>query len=148
MAKSTKKQNNKRGRPSKFNQKVADEILVLTATTRKGTHEICKRLKISPSTLFDWLSSGKYPEFSDSYARAKEVQAELLAQEILTIAYNDKDDEKPFVGINHVHRDKLKIDSLKWLLAKLQPKKYGDRVELAGDKENPVEFRVTGMVIK
>ena len=36
---------------------------------------------------------------------------------------------------------RLRVDSRKWIAAKLKPKKYGDRTTLAGDKENPVEVR-------
>jgi hypothetical protein len=37
-----------------------------------------------------------------------------------------------------VNRCRIRVDLRKWLAGKLRPKKYGDRVELAGDKDNPV----------
>ena len=37
-----------------------------------------------------------------------------------------------------VQRDRLRVDSRKWIASKLKPKKYGEKLELAGDKENPL----------
>ena len=36
------------------------------------------------------------------------------------------------------HR-KLQIDTRKWMLSKMLPKIYGDKLELTGDKENPLQ---------
>lgn len=40
---------------------------------------------------------------------------------------------------------RVRIDTRKWLLSKLAPKKYGDRIEIAGDKENPLEVNIGGV---
>lgn len=79
------------------------------------------------------------------YARAKEKQAEVLAEEILEIA-----DDKQFDTIikkrkngseyeaeNHewINRCRLRVDTRKWLLAKLAPRRYGDRI--AQEISNP-----------
>lgn len=37
-----------------------------------------------------------------------------------------------------VQRNRLRVDSRKWLLSKLAPKKYGDRLTVSGDDDNPV----------
>lgn len=70
--------------------------------------------------------------FVDQYARAREVQADCLADEILEISDNSgndimfDDDGKEIVNYNHIQRDRLRVDSRKWLAGKLRPKKYGD----------------------
>jgi hypothetical protein len=38
----------------------------------------------------------------------------------------------------HVQRSRLRIESRKWLAAKLKPKKYGEKTTIAGDAENPL----------
>jgi hypothetical protein len=85
--------------------------------------------------------SGRNEEFRKQYAHARDAQADTLADEILDIAddaTNDwmerKDGEGESIGwqINgdHVRRSQLRIDSRKWLAAKLAPKKYGDKQEI------------------
>jgi hypothetical protein len=89
------------------------------------------------------------------YARAREVQADTLVDEILEIAddgTNDwmaregKDGEAGWaLNGEHVQRSKLRVDSRKWFASKVAPKKYGEKLELAGDKENPLAITISGM---
>lgn len=80
------------------------------------------------------------------YARAKEQQQELQEDELLDIAddgTNDTyvDDEgKVRVDHDHIQRSKLRIETRKWLMAKLKPKKYGDKVDVnhGGQADNPL----------
>lgn len=73
--------------------------------------------------------------FRDQYARAKEIQLEQMADEILTIA--DSADADTY------NAARLQVDSRKWLLSKLVPKKYGEKQLHAGaDGEGPVEVVV------
>lgn len=76
-----------------------------------------------------------------SYARAREVRNERMADELLDIAEDGVNDyvEKQgrngtFVALNeeHVRRSQLRIDTRKWLLAKLMPGRFGDKVEHTG----------------
>jgi len=129
-----KKNNNNVGRPTKFNQETCDKILDLISTTNRGLASICKELNITCSTVFKWITDNK--EFSDNYARAREAQADFLADEILEISEHTKEDQTPFTGINVIQRDKLRIDTRKWIASKLKPKKYGDKLDLTsgGDK--------------
>jgi hypothetical protein len=88
-------------------------------------------------TIIGWLWDGKHDEFSAQYARAREQQAELWAEQIVDIANTPLIGEKTkttekgveiMVGDN-VERSKLMIDARKWVAAKLLPKKYGDKVQ-------------------
>lgn len=97
--------------------------------------------KMSSATFYDLL---KDEEKLNKYARATESRAELLADETIEIADGTGNDIITLPDGREVEdqrviaRDKLRVETRKWLLAKLHPKKYGDRTILAGDKENPL----------
>lgn len=82
--------------------------------------------------------------FREQYARAKDVGIERMADELLDIADDGTNDwmerqDKDGVCIGYsvngeaVQRSKLRADTRKWLLSKLAPKKYGDKLELGGE---------------
>lgn len=119
------------------------------ATSAKGIGSILKagyqgqRLP-DYSTIMDWLDGDA--AFAEMYARAKEAQADYMADEIVEIADEGAAqpvlvDEVPLVvdgkpvmaasavGVNHA---RLRVDARKWVAAKLKPRKYGDKLELGG----------------
>ncbi len=67
------------------------------------------------------------------------MQAEHFAGEIIEIAdasVNDRfTDDKGKVLVDHevVARDRLRVETRKWLMARMAPKKYGDRMQHTGD---------------
>jgi hypothetical protein len=70
------------------------------------------------ATVYEWRAA--HPELAEMYARAREDQADALADELLDIADNSKLD----------HNDRrIKIDTRKWIASKLKPKTYGDKVQ-------------------
>ena len=85
-------------------------------------------------TIFEWLSRDK--EFSDKYDRAREIRADRIFDEILEIADDSSDDyvkgDEGEIVLNReaIERAKLKIDARKWILAKMVPKKYSEKMEL------------------
>lgn len=97
------------------------------------------------STVYLWLA--RHQEFSDMYARAREEQADTLADEIVAIA------DTPLLGVktktgkdgveitegDMIEHRRLQVDARKWVAAKLKPRKYGDRatheVDLSGKLE-------------
>jgi hypothetical protein len=46
----------------------------------------------------------------------------------------------PRLNAEHVQRSKLRIETRLKLLAKWSPKKYGERVQVAGDADNPIKL--------
>ena len=91
------------------------------------------------ATVFRWLAAHK--EFRDQYARAREARADAMAEEILEISDDDRDDAitDPESGVTRLNaefvaRSRLKVDTRKWLMARMAPKVYGDKVtqELQG----------------
>lgn len=98
------------------------------------------------STVFKWLSEQK--SFSEQYARARESQMEVMAQEIIDIAddgrndtYTD-DDGNERTNQDVINRSRLRVDTRKWLMSKLAPKKYGDKITHSGDSDQPLEVVV------
>jgi len=125
-------------RPSKYSQQLADTICDLLVDG-KSLRTICSTAKMpSRSTVIRWLAENE--AFRNQYARARELQADTLAEEILDIADKAvlgerlKKDGKGKVLERQtgdmVERSKLMIDARKWYAGKLQPKKYGERVAL------------------
>ena len=89
-------------------------------------------------TVYRWLQHEDHEDFRNAYMRAREKQADTLADQILTIS------NTPVIGIKKItkgesveivegdmieHR-RLQIDARKWLAAKLRPKKYGEKVDV------------------
>lgn len=115
----------------KMTPELFESICLQIETTHRGLAALCKEKDSSSSSFYDLCEGNK--ELADRYARAKSRQADYLADLILEVSFEDQDDEKPFVGINHVHRDKLKADSLKFIAAKLKPQRYGDKIDVTSD---------------
>jgi hypothetical protein len=91
--------------------------------------------------------------FGQQYARAREQGYQLLADEIVEIADEEvtmirrskpssdgEDDGEVEVVFDAtaVQRNRLRVDTRKWMLSKMLPKVYGDKLTHAGDPENPL----------
>ena len=133
MAGATKKR--KPGRPSKYSLKLALRLCE-RITEGIGLRKICQEPGMpNAATVFRWLADNK--EFCDLYARAREIQAELLADDIVAVADTPLRGEKTKRGKDGlevitgdcVERSKLMVDARKWVAAKLLPKKYGKMPE-------------------
>ena len=89
--------------------------------------------KVAASTVLDWAA--RYAEFGEQYARAREVGYKLLADEIIEIADDSSgdamvdEDGKVKQNAEFVNRARLRVDTRKWMLAKMLPKVYGERIE-------------------
>ena len=129
------------GRPSTYNEETADQICNELACSDRGLVAICAGDHMpAERTVYQWLAA--HEEFAQKYARAKEMQGEFLAAQILSISddgsadmvtrYREDGTEYQVVDQEHIQRSRLRVDSRKWLASKLAPKKYGDRLELAG----------------
>jgi hypothetical protein len=135
-------------RPSSFTQEKADLICEKIASGQ-SLRSICEQEDFPAKvTVLRWLRENE--AFRAQYTRAREDQAETIFDEMLEIAddgefdYETKtrDDGSEYEAVNHDHiqRAKLRIEARKWVLGKLAPKKYGDRIDLnhGGQKGNPI----------
>jgi hypothetical protein len=102
-----------------------------------------------PSHWRDWCHEDD--KLAIAYARAREEGEEKIASDCLEIAddgtndymeQRDKDDILIGWRLNgeHVQRSKLRIETRLKLLAKWNPKKWGEKTILAGDEENPIQI--------
>ncbi|MDE2104683.1 MAG: hypothetical protein KGL39_46030 [Patescibacteria group bacterium] len=121
----------KKGRPSEYTKATAN-LLCERIADGESLRAICREDGMpGKSTVFEWLAA--HQDFADHYARARETQADSLADEIIDIADNSSLD---------ANDKRVRIDTRKWLAGKLRPKKYGDKLELSGDRENPLAVAV------
>lgn len=134
---------------SAYTTVIGEKICDMIATSSNGIHAICKSEGMpSPSTVFKWLSENK--DFSDMYTRAKEAQADFMADEMLKMADEYRKTEIKYQSgqgssttiQDNVQRSKLQVEARKWLMAKLHPKKYGDKMDVTTDGEKITSFNV------
>jgi hypothetical protein len=138
----------KTGRPTDYNEDIAALICERVATSTMGLDRLCVMYDDMPvkSTVNLWRY--KHPEFSTAYAQAKLFQADLLAEECLGIADDSTNDtvinEHGFEACNTewINRCRLRIDTRKWLAAKLLPKQYGKAAEEAPKEKSTSETLV------
>jgi len=88
------------------------------------------------------IRGSRFAGFSPRYARACELRWQTMAEEVIEIA--DKQDfvERPDIANAMVQQQRLAVDARKWLLSKMAPRKYGDRVEVAGSPDAPIIRRI------
>lgn len=124
---------------TEYSEELMDKIFDEISGSTFGLVHILKRIEGAPvpSTFFKWLT--EKPGLSEKYARAKELQAEYMADEMLQIADDGTNDfmtivkgDQEYVVENKewTSRSKLRVDTRKWLASKLLPKKYGDRQDI------------------
>lgn len=141
----------KTGRPSKYSEALAVKICERIADGETVRSICADEAMPSKSMVFRWLS--RHKTFRDHYARAKEAQAEHMADELLDIVDDGSNDwmerknadgsTYEVVNGEHIQRSRLRADTRKWLLSKMLPKKYGEKLTHSGDPEQPFQTKVT-----
>lgn len=130
----------KQGRPSIYNEETAKELIDRMSqgeslrSITSDDHMPCN------ATIYSWLQNPDFQDFLEQYERAMVVRAHNLFEEALEIADNapnvihgnDKSDNA------RVSAEQLKVDTRKWFLSKLMPKKYGDKLDVTSDGK-PIE---------
>mgnify|MGYP001626458783 CR=1 FL=1 len=127
-----------RGRPTTYSPDVALEICTQIAQGAPLTR-ICKSENMPDvATVYRWLLA--HPDFCEIYTRAREDQADTLADEIIDIA--DGSAGENMAGVQSAN---LRVDARKWVAAKLKPRKYSERhfQEVTGKDGAPVELSHT-----
>lgn len=88
----------------------------------------------SSRTFFKWIEQDEAKV--KQYACACEDRSEKIFEDILNIADASKDDViidgegNEVTNHNVIQRDRLRVDSRKWMLGKLNPKKYSDKIQI------------------
>lgn len=111
-----------------------------------------KNSPLSSSTFADWLNSDD--EMAKRYARATVIRSEAIFEDILNIADENLSDtyvdSEGVTRTDHdvIQRAKLRVDARKWVLAKMRPTKYGDKLDVTTDNQAISLPPIVGMVIK
>lgn len=138
------------GRPSSYTETIANEICQRIAAG-ESLRAICRDEGMpSEATVRGWALNTSSPFFTQ-YARAKEICLESLAEEIIEIANTPEIGQKTVskaTGLevtkgDMVEHRRLKIDARKWYLSKVAPKRYGDKLAIGGDADNPIKTEQT-----
>lgn len=97
----------------------------------------------STSTFYIWVDNDAIK--SKRYARATSIRADVIFDEMFDIADDGTNDfESVDIGdgikvqklnSEHIQRSKLRIDTRKWALSKMNPKKYGEKIDVTTDGE-------------
>lgn len=115
------------------------KIDIVLSLMSEGTslRKSCIAANVAVPTYLLWVS--KDQALAERYARARDAMLDARADEIEDIA----DEAVPMTADGRydnaaVQDKRVRIDTRKWALAKLAPKKYGDRVSVAGDEDSPL----------
>ena len=123
----------------KLNDEIREQISIICEKISDGAslRSILKEKQpFSRSTFYEIVSENK--DIADQYARAMVERQEALFEEILTIADTPCEGVETIEGSSGVtirkadmvlHR-RLQIEARKWNLSRMNPKKYGDKVDV------------------
>lgn len=147
------------GRQSTYTLEAADQIID-RISDGEPLREICRDEGMPAwRTVYNWQNA--HPEFEARFARARVIGFDAIAEHTLEIADDDsrdwepvKDSEGDIIGIKvdgeHVQRSKLRIETRLKLLAKWDPKRYGDKIENTHQGPNgaPMEHKWTVEMVR
>ena len=143
-----------------YSQEIAD-IICARLADGESLNAICKDDGFpAESTVRGWALDD-IEGFAAKYARAREIGYERLADEILKIADTPEKGTKivsKATGIEITEGDmiehrRLQVDARKWMLAKMLPKKYGERIQqditaTIEMKQEDVDARIAELLAK
>jgi hypothetical protein len=117
-----------------YSVELGDEICRRIANG-ETLYDVCQdpAIPVSASAVRQWDLDNR-DGFSAKYASAKRQLIEAWSDQLVRIADNQ---------LLEPNDRRVRIDTRKWLMSKLHPGKYGDKVTVAGDAENPLQAVVT-----
>lgn len=130
-----------RGRP-RMSQDKLDTVLE-RMSNGETISQICREDGM-PHRMTLYRHARADAEFSDKLARAREDQAEVWVDEMLEVAKDgsndwiEDDDGNRKLNGEHVQRSKLVVDTLKWIVAVNNAKRFGPKVKV--EAEHSVDF--------
>ena len=111
-------------RPTVYTPGIRDHICSTVEVSQCGMRKMCNDDPSLPSysTLTSWLRI--YDDLASQYAAAKRIQVNAMADDIVDISQDDSIDPSD---------KRIRVDTLKWLLSKLIPRTYGDKLDVTSD---------------
>lgn len=117
------------GRPPGTHSRTADleeSLLDWLFEARGSLRQWCRTVGVPIRTVYQWKDDD--PEFAARFARAREAQREVLADELVEIA------DDLLVAVD---RAELRIETREKYLATIDPNRYGKRLAVTGAKDAP-----------
>ena len=114
------------GMPTSYTEEMAQRVCEAVRASQQGLRGTLKADSSLPSVeiVMRWMD--QYASFRSNYTLAKNDQLRLMAEDIIDIAKDDSLD---------VNDRRLPVDTRKWLLSKLIPKTYGDKLDVTSGGE-------------
>ena len=102
--------------------------------------QVAQVIGITEAAIRKWAKDDK--EFGGHYEKAMVSRWERMADELVELADADctGPDGRPDNAL--VQQRRLQVDTRKWVLSKMLPRKYGDRIEIGSDPDAPVVTRI------
>ena len=135
----------RRRRRTKYSAPLAKAICKMLGMGLPLTRICARPLMPAESTVLGWALDPTHP-FSDMYVRAREVSYYRMADEIIDIADDSRRDVGskmtkagdviPVINREVIERARLRIEARKWVLAKMLPRRFGDKVDQPDDQAN------------
>lgn len=133
------------GRPSSFSDEM-DLIICDRMMSGESLRKICQDPTMpDKKTVLVWLRDN--PVFRVHYDLARQMQLDFMAHEIIDIADDTTEDDifteagNRVANSEWIARSRLRIDARKWIMAKLMPKKWGEKLEV--DNKGEVGLNIT-----
>lgn len=140
----TRKSARRPGRPKVWTRAAKDKViprLLACLETGETLQAVCKRSGMpTPQTVRHWVIEDDPAGFAARYARAREIGYEARADELLDISAALTDPANGPLTSERVQAARLHSDSVKWLLSKMLPKIYGDKIQHTGDGGGPIQI--------
>ena len=120
--------------PVRYTEALADEILD-RLSNGEALNSICADPHMPDEKAVRKWAVDEALGFGPKYTRAREMQADWWAEEIISIS----DSVRRGASSEEVNAARLAVDSRKWIASKLMPRRYGDRVTVEGNPDAPLQ---------
>jgi len=125
-------------------EEVFENICKSLENSWKGINTLCRENGFESASSFYYLKNSNQQAL-ERYTRAREIQLDYLEELLQELVFQEKRDKEVLgtvnIGANAINRDRLKADTLKFILSKLRPSKYGNRIEV-NLKSEPRVFKI------
>jgi predicted secreted protein len=140
-------------KPKRSREEVMTDLCELLAAGASLQAACLKITDVKSHTVLGWVE--RYPPLRDQYMQARARGYQLLADEIVAISdetevkarYNE-DEVTLELDSTAIARNRLRVDTRKWMLSKMLPKVYGDKVTNEHTGANGGAIQIAAMDMK
>ena len=143
----------KHERPSarKYDREEITALVCSEIANGKSLRSILEGDENLPSvpTFLDWVLAS--PELAEHYAHARQLSYQLLADDLVSISdenyTTDEHGVRERLSSEAIQRNRLRVDTRKWMLGKMLPKLYGDKLqtEHTGKDGGPIQLQAVDL---